>query len=104
MLSAVGVALFHSMDRRADWNIDYTEIGIGIKQDMEGAKRWYMRAAGASPPGLPGVRKLTIESTAQQHKRGMQRLTELNNAKNAKSRKAQARPTRHEAQSECVVM
>jgi len=32
----------------------------------------------------------------------MQRLTELNNAKNAK--KAQARPTRHEAQSECVVM
>lgn len=25
---------------------DYTEIGIGVKQDMDLAKRWYMRAAG----------------------------------------------------------
>jgi TPR repeat protein len=25
---------------------DYTEMGIGVKQDMESAKRWYMRAAG----------------------------------------------------------
>lgn len=24
---------------------DYTEIGIGVKQELELAKRWYMRAA-----------------------------------------------------------
>ncbi|OXG23765.1 enzyme activator [Cryptococcus neoformans Ze90-1] len=62
----------------------YTEIGIGVKQDMDLAKRWYMRAA------------------AQQHKRAMQRLTELNNQKNPKGKGS--RPTRHDAQSECVVM
>ncbi|WWD21034.1 hypothetical protein CI109_105515 [Kwoniella shandongensis] len=62
----------------------YTEIGIGVKQDIELAKRWYMRAA------------------AQQHKRAMQRLTELNNTKMPRGKGA--RPTRHEAQSECVVM
>ncbi|WRT68902.1 uncharacterized protein IL334_005884 [Kwoniella shivajii] len=62
----------------------YTEIGIGVKQDIELAKRWYMRAA------------------AQQHKRAMQRLTELNNAKNLKGKGA--RPTRHEASSECTIM
>lgn len=28
--------------------LDYTEMGIGVKQDMESAKRWYMRAAGES--------------------------------------------------------
>jgi len=28
--------------------VDYTEMGIGVKQDMESAKRWYMRAAGPS--------------------------------------------------------
>lgn len=27
---------------------DYTEIGIGVKQDIELAKRWYMRAASKS--------------------------------------------------------
>ncbi|OCF31347.1 enzyme activator [Kwoniella heveanensis BCC8398] len=62
----------------------YTEIGIGVKQDLDQAKRWYMRAA------------------AQQHKRAMQRLTELNNAKNPRGKGA--RPTRSDAQSECVVM
>ncbi|WWC91361.1 uncharacterized protein L201_006304 [Kwoniella dendrophila CBS 6074] len=61
----------------------YTEIGIGVKQDMELAKRWYMRAA------------------AQQHKRAMQRLTELSNARNMKRGN---RPTRHEASSECSIM
>lgn len=25
---------------------DYTELGIGVKQDMDMAKKWYMRAAG----------------------------------------------------------
>ncbi|WVQ64176.1 uncharacterized protein L199_002338 [Kwoniella botswanensis] len=62
----------------------YTEIGIGVKQDIELAKRWYMRAA------------------AQQHKRAMQRLTELNNAKNPKGKGN--RPTRHEASAECTIM
>ena len=27
---------------------DYTETGIGVKQDVESAKRWYLRAAGTS--------------------------------------------------------
>ena len=30
----------------------YAEVGIGIKQDIEFAKRWYMRAAGVSIPQL----------------------------------------------------
>jgi hypothetical protein len=38
---------------------------------------------------------------AQHHKRAMQRLTELNSAKKEKAR---ARPSRQEAESECVVM
>lgn len=25
---------------------DYTELGIGVKQDIDMAKKWYMRAAG----------------------------------------------------------
>ena len=40
---------------------DYTEIGIGIKQDMEGAKRWYMRAAGPSAFPTPQIRLFLIE-------------------------------------------
>lgn len=28
----------------------YAEVGIGIKQDVEFSKRWYMRAAGMGPP------------------------------------------------------
>ncbi|WWC73245.1 uncharacterized protein I206_107211 [Kwoniella pini CBS 10737] len=62
----------------------YTELGIGVKADAELAKRWYMRAA------------------AQQHKRAMQRLTEMQNAKNVKGKGN--RPTRHEASSECTIM
>ena len=79
---------------------DYTEMGIGVKQDMESAKRWYMRAAGelARTAMRPGA-----NTAAQQHKRAMQRLTELNNSKNVKGKRG-ARPTRHEASSECVVM
>jgi TPR repeat protein len=37
----------------------YSEVGIGVKQDLEEARRWYLRAA------------------AQGNKRAMQRLTEL---------------------------
>jgi hypothetical protein len=76
--------------------IDYTEIGIGVKQDMDLAKRWYIRAAGEFAIGR-------ADYVAQQHKRAMQRLTELNNAKNPKGKKV-ARPTRNEASSECIIM
>ncbi|KAL7421408.1 hypothetical protein Q5752_004293 [Cryptotrichosporon argae] len=62
----------------------YTEIGIGVKQDMEAAKRWYMRAA------------------SQHNKRAMQRLAELNSNKNVRGKGA--RPTRKDAETECVVM
>ncbi|CAK9786784.1 HCP-like protein [Cutaneotrichosporon oleaginosum] len=62
----------------------YTEIGIGVKQDMELAKRWYMRAA------------------SQGNKRAMQRLAELNSNRNMKG--SGKRPTRKDAEGECVVM
>lgn len=61
----------------------YSEVGIGVKADLEEAKRWYMRAA------------------AQGNKRAMQRLTEL---KNMGSKAGKARPTRKDAEKECVVM
>ncbi|KAJ7632331.1 hypothetical protein FB45DRAFT_745566 [Roridomyces roridus] len=61
----------------------YAETGIGIKQDIEFAKRWYMRAA------------------AQGNKRAMNRLTEMKRMGN--KRMAGARPTRQEA-SECIIM
>ncbi|GAA5962490.1 hypothetical protein JCM21900_002499 [Sporobolomyces salmonicolor] len=65
----------------------YSEVGIGVKQDGEEAKRWYMRAA------------------AQGNKRAMQRLTELKKLGADKGGKGKnARPTRKEAETECVVM
>ncbi|KAG6845030.1 hypothetical protein H0H87_001367 [Tephrocybe sp. NHM501043] len=60
----------------------YAEVGIGIKQDIEFAKRWYMRAA------------------AQGNKRAMNRLTEMKRLGN--KRMAVARPTRQQAKDECV--
>ena len=102
---AVGCTIsFTRITTTPDAGSDYTEIGIGIKQDMDSAKRWYMRAAGRSLSRSGRDRLRTHETVAQQHKRAMQRLTELNNAKNAKSKKTQARPTRHEAQNECLIM
>ncbi|KJA27326.1 hypothetical protein HYPSUDRAFT_131277 [Hypholoma sublateritium FD-334 SS-4] len=62
----------------------YAEVGIGIKQDVEFAKRWYMRAA------------------AQGNKRAMNRLTEM---KRIGAKRANiARPTRQQAKDECVIM
>ncbi|KAI9625352.1 hypothetical protein H4Q26_016376 [Puccinia striiformis f. sp. tritici PST-130] len=58
----------------------YAEVGIGVKQDIEEAKRWYMRAA------------------------TMQRLTELKKMGAQKPTKRQARPTRDQAASECVIV
>ncbi|KAF8163102.1 hypothetical protein B0H34DRAFT_650099 [Crassisporium funariophilum] len=61
----------------------YAEVGIGIKQDVEFAKRWYMRAA------------------AQGNKRAMNRLTEMKRMGNKRANVA--RPTRQQAESECVI-
>ncbi|KAL1691392.1 hypothetical protein GGG16DRAFT_113086 [Schizophyllum commune] len=61
----------------------YAEVGIGVKQDIELAKRWYMRAA------------------AQGNKRAMNRLTELKRMGNKRSQ--MARPTRQQAKDECVI-
>jgi len=61
----------------------YAEIGIGVKQDIELAKRWYMRAA------------------AQGNKRAMNRLTELKRMGNKRGNTA--RPTRQQAKDECVI-
>lgn len=61
----------------------YAEVGIGVKQDIEFAKRWYMRAA------------------AQGNRRAMQRLTEMK--RNGNKRAQMARPTRQDAKEECVI-
>ncbi|TCD67651.1 hypothetical protein EIP91_012161 [Steccherinum ochraceum] len=61
----------------------YAEVGIGVKQDIEFAKRWYMRAA------------------AQGNKRAMNRLTEMKRTGN--KRMNTARPTRQDAKEECVI-
>ncbi|CAK5279516.1 unnamed protein product [Mycena citricolor] len=61
----------------------YAEVGIGIKQDVEFAKRWYMRAA------------------AQGNKRAMNRLTEMKRM--GTKRGPGARPTRQEARDDCIV-
>ncbi|GLB35226.1 putative HCP-like protein [Lyophyllum shimeji] len=61
----------------------YAEVGIGIKQDIEFAKRWYMRAA------------------AQGNKRAMNRLTEMKRMGNKRANVA--RPTRQQAKDECVI-
>ncbi|CUA72261.1 Chitin synthase regulatory factor 3 [Rhizoctonia solani] len=63
----------------------YAEVGIGLKIDIEFAKRWYMRAA------------------AQGNKRAMARLTDLKRAGNRRVG-AGARPTRAQANKEdCVI-
>ncbi|KAJ3974161.1 hypothetical protein EV361DRAFT_672847 [Lentinula raphanica] len=61
----------------------YAEVGIGINQDIEFAKRWYMRAA------------------AQGNKRAMNRLTEMKRMGN--KRMNIVRPTRQQAKDECVI-
>ncbi|KAI0273866.1 hypothetical protein BC834DRAFT_816333 [Gloeopeniophorella convolvens] len=61
----------------------YAEVGIGIKQDVEFAKRWYMRAA------------------AQGNKRAMNRLTEMKRQGNKRSNVV--RPTRQQAKDECII-
>ncbi|RIB02444.1 HCP-like protein [Gigaspora rosea] len=63
----------------------YTEQGIGVKQNLEEAKRWYMRAA------------------AQGNKRAMQRLTELKHM-GSKSHLNRSKHTRAQANKEdCTI-
>ncbi|KWU41862.1 HCP-like protein [Rhodotorula sp. JG-1b] len=65
----------------------YAEVGIGVKADMEEAKRWYMRAA------------------AQGNKRAMQRLTELKKlGADKRGAGGKKRPTRKDAETECTIM
>lgn len=45
---------------------DYTELGIGVKQDMDMAKRWYMRAAGKPKP-KPLWHLVMIDATRSNH-------------------------------------
>jgi TPR repeat protein len=69
----------------------YTETGIGVKTELDEARRWYMRAA------------------AQGNKRAMQRLTELKKFGNARpqqrqkhTRGANGAPTKQD--SDCTIM
>jgi TPR repeat protein len=78
----------------------YAEVGIGIKQDVEFAKRWYMRAAGMFFFFLAGCMILRGH-TAQGNKRAMNRLTEMKRMGN--KRTATARPTRQQAKDECII-
>ena len=62
----------------------YSEVGIGVKQELEIAKRWYMRAA------------------QKGNQRAMQRLQELKRLGN--QRKNGGRPTRQQARDEgCII-
>lgn len=91
----------------------YSEVGIGVKQDLEEARRWYMRAAGASFPLSSFVPSTLADASfgaaAQGNKRAMQRLTELKKlgekGRGGPTKKpATDRPTRQQAEKECVVM
>ncbi|KAK9895428.1 HCP-like protein [Cystobasidium minutum MCA 4210] len=63
----------------------YSEVGIGVKADLEEAKMWYLRAA------------------ASGNRRAMQRLSELKKMGNRKAQQG-ARPTRQQAEKECIIM
>jgi TPR repeat protein len=81
----------------------YAEVGIGIKQDMDFAKRWYMRAAGVSA-FLSSVCFIWVTecATAQGNKRAMTRLTEMKRLGNKRTNVG--RPTRQQAKDECVIV
>ena len=79
----------------------YAEVGIGIKQDIEFAKRWYMRAAGMLLRITDFRTMLTCLGIAQGNKRAMNRLTEMKRMGNKRANVA--RPTRQEAKDECVI-
>ena len=78
----------------------YAEVGIGIKQDIEFAKRWYMRAAGIFVSCLVLGHMLMVVK-AQGNKRAMNRLTEMKRF--GAKRVNMTRPTRQDAKDECVI-
>lgn len=84
----------------------YSEVGIGLKVDIEFAKRWYMRAAGKPffPLNKHGLILTTgLHLLAQGNRRAMARLTDLKRAGNRRVAAA-ARPTRAQANKEdCVI-
>ena len=77
----------------------YAEVGIGVKQDLELAKRWYMRAAGKSLV-IPTCFCLNFW-IAQRNERARKRLTELKRMGNKKA--VTSRPTRQQAKDECII-
>ena len=80
----------------------YAEVGIGIKQDIEFAKRWYMRAAGTCLSDFLLLRHLWLtQALAQGNKRAMNRLTEMKRMGNKRANIS--RPTRQQAKDECVI-
>lgn len=87
----------------AEYAVGYfSETGIGVKQDIELAKRWYMRAAGRGISNHHLLRLLYLRSVeAQGNKRAMNRLTELKRMGN--KRGLAVRPTRQQAKDECVI-
>lgn len=67
----------------------YTETGVGVKQSLDEARRWYMRAA------------------AQNNRRAMQRLAELKKHGNIQQRKKHTRDQTgrsNEKDSDCSIM
>ncbi|ORZ20261.1 hypothetical protein BCR42DRAFT_408348, partial [Absidia repens] len=68
----------------------YTETGVGVKQSLDDAKKWYLRAA------------------AQNNRRAMQRLSELKkHGNNLQQRKKHTRDNgagSHEKDSDCTIM
>jgi TPR repeat protein len=79
----------------------YAEVGIGIKQDIEFAKKWYMRAAGTTCFSDFYIQLTGVAPAAQGNKKAMNRLTELKRMGNKRANVA--RPTRQEAKDECVI-
>lgn len=86
----------------AEYAVGYfAEVGIGIKQDMEFAKRWYMRAAGGYVV-VPSSSSVTHTACiAQGNARAISRLTEMK--RTGSKRPNAGRPTRQEAKDECVI-
>ncbi|KAF6742343.1 enzyme activator [Ephemerocybe angulata] len=73
--------------RAANKGLSKAEYAVGYyAEDVEFAKRWYMRAA------------------AQGNKRAMARLTEMKRMGNRRPAQMSARPTRQQAKDECVII
>ena len=76
----------------------YAEVGIGIKQDVDFAKRWYKRAAGTVFRFTVVYTNSYIFSLAQGNKRATDRLKEIKQTRSQRSRS-----THQDAKDECVI-